>query len=239
MPLINMWVNPLKWLDADPRSPAQGKPTPSSLVSYLTSPDVEGGFDALVARYHQVSEMQDPLFAALAERNILEKLVWPLRSAKGNYALGNYLGCIGLSGMVGEMVALLLWDISQPQLAKRHLDDAAQRALFGRSFERLGQQRRVEVMEGLGLVERDSVVAFDGLRNIRRRYLHLYSQDHAHIADDALKAYGHAITVVAGVLGQSMNEGRLLLRSDLMDYLKERGLLDAGDDDEPQDASHA
>jgi len=239
MPLMKMWVNPLKWLDADPRSPVQGEATPGGLVDYLTSPDADGGFDALVARYRQISAVQDPLFVAPAERNILEKLVWPLRNAKGNYALGNYLGCIGLSCMVGEMVALLLWDISQPQLEKRHLDDAAQRVLLGRSFEKLGQQRRVEVLEGLGLVEQDSVVAFDGLRNIRRRYLHLYSQDHVCIAGDALKAYEHAVTVVAAVLGQSVSEGRLLLRSDLMAYMEAHGLINASEDDEPQDASRA
>lgn len=239
MPLISMWVNPLKWLDADPKMPAQTEPTASGLVDYLTSPNVGSGFDALVERYRLISEVQDPLFVAPAEQNILEKLVWPLRHAKGSYALGNYLGCIGMCGMVGEMVALLLWDISQPLLQERHLDDSAQRALFGSSFERLGQQKRVQVLKGLSIIEHDSVVAFDALREIRRRYLHFYSQHHVRIADDALRAYEYALAVVAVVLGQSVSEGRLLLRPDLMAYLEAHGLVDAGEDEEPSGADPA
>lgn len=235
MPLINVWVNPLKWPDADPPTPVQAEPTPSSLVEYLTAPNVETGFDALVERYQRISSLQDPLFVAPAERNILEKLVWPLRHAKGSYALGNYLGCIGLCGLAGEMVALLLWDISKPLLLGGHFDESAQRALLGSSFERLGQQRRVQVLEGLGLIEHDAVVAFDGLRDIRRRYLHLYSQDHVTIADDALRAYEDALTDVAGVLGQSVEDGRCLLRPDLMAYLKEKGLVDVGEGDASDD----
>ena len=72
-----------------------------------------------------------------AEPTLLEKLVWPLRHAKGSYALGTHLGCIALCGMVGEMVAILLWDISKVALQGHTMTDVIDRETFNRQSSRL------------------------------------------------------------------------------------------------------
>ena len=163
---------------------------------------------------------------APAEPTILEKLVWPLRHAKGSYALGSYLSCIALCGMVGEMVALLLWEISKVNIQNKPLDEAGERALLGNTFEKLGQERRTQVLRAFDRIDAETKSAFDTLREIRRRYLHFLFQPHEQVATDARTAYEQALRVVAVVLGVAFEEGAVALRPDLMEYLTDRGLVE-------------
>jgi hypothetical protein len=229
MRLIEGWINPLKCPEIDlfPRAPdaPPGPPEADRLLDYLYDPEVDRSREAFVARYNEIAAIADPLPIVPAERTILGKLVWPLRHAKGSYALGNYLACIALCGMVGEMVAILLWDISKAQLHGQPVTEANQRALLGSTFEKLGQERRVAVLHALRLVDDATKTAFDDLREIRRRYLHFLSQPHAQLSADARRAYERALKVVAVVLGPTFHEGKVSLRPDLMDYLIEKGIV--------------
>jgi hypothetical protein len=225
------WINPLKCpeIDLEPRLPnadaARATPEADRLLDYLQAPEGDRSREAFVARYEEIAAVPDPLPIVPAEPTILEKLVWPLRQAKGSYALGNYLGCIALCGMVGEMVAILLWDISRVALQGHPMTEPEQRAMFGSTFEKLGQARRTEVLHALKLVDDASKAAFDDLRGIRSRYLHLLSQPHAQVAADARRAYENALKVVAVVLGQTFHDGAVVLRPDLMAYLTEKGIV--------------
>jgi hypothetical protein len=99
--------------------------------------------------------------------------------------------------------------------------------MFGSTFEKLGQERRVDVLRTLNLVDDAAKTAFDSVRNIRRKYLHFLSQTHAQVAPDARRAYEDALKVVAVVLGQSFVKGAVSLRPDLMAYLTEKGIVQA------------
>ena len=71
--------------------------------------------------------------------------------------------------MVGEMVAILLWDISKSTLQGREMAPKDEAAVFGSAFEKLGQQRRTQVLRVLSVIDADTQVAFDSLREIRPR----------------------------------------------------------------------
>ncbi len=58
--------------------------------------------------------------------------------------VGNYLGTIALCGMVAEMVAVLLYEISNFSLKNRPMTEQDQTSVFGSKFEKLGQDRRVQ-----------------------------------------------------------------------------------------------
>jgi hypothetical protein len=229
MPLFRGWVNPLKFPELDLNMIEQGDPTAENILDFLSAPQLDGGVDAFCQRYREIAALNDPIPVAPAESTILEKLVWPLRHAKGSYALGSYLSCIALCGMVGEMVALLLWEISNVTLQNNPLDEAAERALLGSSFERLGQERRTQVLLSFGRINAETKVAFDSLREIRRRYLHFLSQAHEQLAADARTAYEQALSVVSVVLGVAFKEEGIALRPDLMAYLTRRGLVEEND----------
>jgi hypothetical protein len=227
-------VNPLKWADVDilprlPGAPPESVPTAEQILAYLHAPEIDRSRPAFLTRYQEIAQVLDPLPVVPAEPTILGKLVWPLRHAKGSYALGNYLGCIALRGMVGEMVAILLWDISKVPLQGHPMTEAEQRAMFGRTFERLGQERKVEVLHTLKLIDDVAKTAFESLRGLRNTYLHFLSKAHNQLPQDALKAYGDALQVVAIVLGPSFDKGNLVLRPDLVAYLTEKGIVGTND----------
>ena len=97
-------INPLDFLEVDQASAADPAiPSLESIVAFLCPPVTPSDSATLVARYKEINSEPVRLFAAPAEDRILDKLIWPLRHAKGSYMVGNYLAVIALCGMVGEM----------------------------------------------------------------------------------------------------------------------------------------
>lgn len=225
--LIPIFVNPLVAFFADPNWKAmqQDAPTLEAALEYLCDPNVDSSLDAIITRYKEAKDDPRGLFAAPNEPQILEKLVWPLRNAKSSYMLGNYLGTIALCGMVAEMIAILLFEMSDLRFQNGPMTDAAQKALFGSTFEKLGQDRRVAVLHGFGLVNDATKSQFDQIRTIRKRYLHLWSHGHDSLAADAVKCYQAALGVVVTVIGQDIKDDRIVVNPNLVKYLRERGLI--------------
>jgi hypothetical protein len=112
--LMNAVINPSYFLDLDvPAPPGQGeRPTLASVLGFLCPGDGGADLSLLSKRYNEISPEPVRLVAVPAEQRILDKLAWPLRHAKASYMVGNYLAVIALCGMVAEMVALLIWEVS-------------------------------------------------------------------------------------------------------------------------------
>ena len=167
---------------------------------------------------------------ALAEDRILEKLIWPLRHAKASYVVGNNLGTISLCGMVAEMVAILYFDISNIMIGKEKLDEEKQNLVFGRSFEKLGQDQRIRVLKGFKIINQETAGKFDKIRIIRKKYLHLWSQDHDRLSTDAIEAFKVTASIVSEIIGQGItNDGCFKLNPKIVDYLKRTGVFEPED----------
>src|SRR5439155_8328117 len=123
---------------------------------------------------------------------------------KASYVVGNNLGVIALCGMVSEMVAVLLWQLAEAKLNGREMTTEDEAAVFGSSFERLGQERRVRALSSYGVVAPNVATMFDTIRLSRRKYLHLWSQDHERLAQDAVACFHAAIGLVVAVIGQDI-----------------------------------
>ncbi len=218
---INALVNPLAFLEVDEpwAGVRKGEVLLEHVLQFLCTPGSSNAVGDLVERYKRVSVENPRLFAAPAEERLLERLIWPLRQAKGSFMLGNYLGTISLCGMVAEMAAILLFDLGKVQLNRTPLDEGKQRALFGSRFEKLGQERRVEVLAAYGMIDQPLRAAFDLIRTRRRRYLHLWSADHASLESDAIECFKAAVLVVVRALGLSVDNGKLILRREVLEYL--------------------
>jgi hypothetical protein len=224
-------INPLDFIEVDQAGPAElGTPSLEAILAFLCPPVTRSDSATLVARYKEISSEPVRLFAAPAEDRILDKLIWPLRHAKGSYMVGNYLAVIALCGMVGEMVALLLWDASEVQLNGRLMSIDDEKALFGTTFEKLGQERRVQVLVAYGLIDPAARGRFDTTKEIRRRYLHLWSQDHESLPGDAVKAYYAAVALVASAIGQDVSDGKIVINHRLVKYLERKGVYTPRED---------
>jgi hypothetical protein len=222
------WINPLAFLEVDEPWASMEKtpPTAETILSFLCPPGTPTDSASLVERYKQISSEPLRLFAAPAEPLILEKLVWPLRHAKASYIVGNNLAVVALCGMVSEMVAVLLWQLTEASLNARPMTPEDEAALFGSSFEKLGQERRVRVLMAYGIVSPEVVKMFDTIRLIRRKYLHLWSQDHDRLSEDAVACFHAAIGLVVKAIGQDIKDGAVLLNPRLVKYLERQGMYE-------------
>ena len=173
---LDVFLHPLMFVLAEATPPGSGQSGPSteSVLDFLCTPGIDSDIATLIRRYREISPEPDPLFAAPAEKGILEKLVWPLLHAKGSYMLGNYLGTISLCGMVGEMLAILLFEIAELEYLGKKMTRTDERGLFGNSFERLGQGRRVSILYANRLIDKELKDSFDAIRSNRRQYLHFW-----------------------------------------------------------------
>jgi len=224
---LDAWINPLRFLEVD--GPASAKPeeeiSAEDVLEFLCATDIEATPSNLVSRYKKITENTPDIFAAPNEQRILDKLIWPLRHAKAGYMTGNYLGTIALCGMVAEMLAILISDLSVLRINKTLMTAEQQKALFGSTFEKLPQERRVAVLRVYGTIEDNMKHDFDLIRVTRRKYLHLWSQDHDSLPSDAIACYGSALRLMAKTLGLSFRRGKVLVPPALIEYLQKTGTL--------------
>jgi len=231
--IFQAWINPLAFIEVDKpwATIHANQPKLDAVVGFLCPPGMPADLDSLVARYKEISTEPVRLFAAPAEPRILEKLVWPLRHAKGSYVIGNYLAVIALSGMVAEMVAILVWEIGEITLGDHPMATAEQKALFGTTFERLGQERRVKILAAYDMIDEEAVNRFDTVRKIRRKYLHVWSQDHDALPTDSKTCFHAAVALVTSIIGQDIKDGKIVLNPRLVKYLEKQGLCGPVDSD--------
>jgi len=216
-------INPLAFLEADESwaTSTQDKPTSEAVLRFLCPAEERFDFDIerLLARYRQISTEPVRLFAAPAEQRILDKLIWPLRNAKSSFMVGNYLATISLSGMVAEMVAILLWESTDSQINGRTMTKDDENHLFGRGFEKLAQDRRISILSAYRIISEGTKSNFDKIRIVRNRYLHLWSKDHDQLPNDGIECFHAAVSLVVTAIGQDVQEGRFVLNPQLIRYL--------------------
>ena len=92
--------------------------------------------------------------------------------------------------------------------------------LFGSRFEKLGQDRRVDVLKGFGLIDDEQKKHFDDVRVTRRRYLHFFSQSHDSIEMDAPKTFNAALALVVTLMDVTFEKGKVRLRPPLMRFVR-------------------
>ncbi len=222
--MVRCQLNPLAFLEADePWASSSGdKPTFESVLRFLCPVGETVDIEKLLARYREISTEPKRLLLAPADQRLLDKLIWPLRNAKASFMVGNYLGTISLSGMVAEMVAMLLWKTTDAQINGRPMTNVDKTQLFGSKFEKLGQERRVAVLSAYGVIDDRTKSDFDTIREIRRRYLHLWSEDHDQLPRDGVQSFHAAVSLVVTAIGQDVDRqtGMFVLTPRLMRYLE-------------------
>src|SRR5688572_33078991 len=104
---ISAWVYPLGYpgLDKHRQAIPGMEPNMDAMLRFLSNADSTPEFDSMLRRFQELSFQEPPsLMVVPAPQQLLEKLLWPLRFAKGSYVLENYAGSIALCGMAAEMV---------------------------------------------------------------------------------------------------------------------------------------
>jgi hypothetical protein len=223
---ISVFVNPLQLLEVDEpgASMSPKPPTADDIFKFMCTPGVPSDLESLTTRYKEISQEKARLFAVPDDQRILEKLVWPLRHAKASYVVGNFLSTIALCGAVAEMMALFLFEISM--LEGTEVKDSAGSTVTSKAFEHKRQVDRLKILLANNLIEADLKTDFDLVRTTRRKYQHLWSQDHASLQTDSLNVFISTVAVVVGSLGLSVNAGKVVLKPGVLKYLQKQGLYE-------------
>jgi len=221
---IAVFVNPLQLLEVDEpwASLTTTGPIADDIFNFLCTPGIPSDVNSLASRYKEVSQEKKRLFVAPNDPRILEKLVWPLRHAKASYIVGNFLSTIALCGMVSEMMALFLFELAQIDGIEVKSDKGV--VMTSESFESEGQQGRVKALRKSKVIEDDLKSDFDYVRTTRRRYLHLWSQDHASLKEDGRTVFQRTVDLVVKSLGLGVNQGKVIFKSAVLKYLQKGGV---------------
>lgn len=178
--------------------------------------------EEVIERYSSVStkELYVP-FLPHTEK-IFGRLLLPFKSAKRCYCLGEFLATIELCAHIGEMLAQLVWDMESIFKAEKDREDELEKAFFGSSFEKLGQERRVRILYSSHRVTEEQRNSFDELRTTRRKYFHLWNEPVEHVEKDAKKCFENANSLIHGILQINISEiepGKLVVNPRLSQYL--------------------
>ncbi len=102
------------------------------------------------------------------------------------------------------------------------MDTKAQKLMYGNTFEKLGQERRLNVMRAVGLLDDNTHQKFSEIRSIRKKYLHYFSRSHKQIASDARKSWVITRDLLVQVFDIKFENGKLMLAPLLLRYLSEK-----------------
>ena len=177
----------------------------------------------IIGRYLEVTIKETHLSIVPHTKHIYEKLLRPLKSAKRNYCLGDYLACIAACGVVGEMLSILIWKINGIRVNNKLMTSGDEKNLWGREFEKLGQEKRLLILKTFNLISETQFDDLNFLREIRRPYLHLWSTELKNERDDALKAVKKVFHIFKDVTGIGIgSRGHLSINPLLMKLFEEK-----------------
>ena len=216
-------LNPLLWYDLEFNREIDDPH--DSLLRFLCPVVEDHDIAALKKRYFELQSASSPLSVVPAEPTILQRIVAPLHQARVDYVIANFLGTIALCGSVSEMLAILVWTMSDINIGKSPTDSEKEKLLFGSVFERLGQERRVNALLSMNLINDAMKSDFDLVRSVRRPYLHLYSSETTEIKDHAKASYAAAVRLASAIIGHKLSEGRFEMNAKLMKFLQEQGIV--------------
>lgn len=163
--IIQVFVNPLLWLDATYPFEAEETPTAESVLDYL-SRSARGGLkiEDIKKNYSQIVRTAQKLSIVPAEARLLMKIVFPLKNAIGCYMLGNYVESIGISGMVSEMATIFAFEISNINKDGKPIAKE-ERVKALREIDWLPQSQRTDKLFKYGLITDDTKIRLDCVSN--------------------------------------------------------------------------
>lgn len=186
--------------------------------------------EEIMKRYVEATteELHSPIVPHSEE--ILDRLLNPLRSAKVNYCLGDYLVVIASCGVVGEMLAILVWKMNDIKLKSSSISEEQERGLFGRSFERMGQEQRLKILKTFDAITSEQCDVFTAIKDSRRPYLHLWSAKKQDEKNEALTIFKKTFGLFKEITGIGLADAGMIKVNPLLMSFLNRSLTSRPED---------
>jgi hypothetical protein len=173
----------------------------------------------VLERYVEISSKESYTAIFPHTDKLFERFLVPFKAAKRTYCLGEYLACIELAAHLAEMLALLLWQITPVSLNGKSVDVQMEKSICGSEFEKMGQEKRIDLLKVLGAISNDEEQLLDFLRAIRRKYFHFWNTSTERIREDALESFLKLAALVQLVLRIEYENGAVKLNPLLDAYI--------------------
>ena len=155
---------------------------------------------------------------------LFENIFAPLRLAKKSYILGDYFSTIALCGMVGEMLALFIFKLKTTPPTGKAMSEDDQKSNWGCTFERLGQEKRVDELQRLKFISEEIARKLDYLRSTRRPYFHVWEKALSKIDSDSHGMYLKAVDLVKEVFDIRIEPPSLKISDEVLRFLQQSGV---------------
>lgn len=219
---MSSYMNPLRLFQAEGAIAEKifGEFSSDFLIKWLCNDATDEVLENVKNRYMRATSLDGKLFLFPANERLMDAILFPLFQSKCALMLGHWGSAIAGSGLVGEMLATVRFEAENVANDNPLQSAKGQKQLFGRSFDRLPQWRRVELLKYFKLIEPSTARIFVDLAQIRNRYLHSYSEDRSDSSEDAFRAYEWAVRLTMEVLGLQIVKNRAFINPDILAYIK-------------------
>jgi len=218
----SVWINPLR-LFAD-----EANEKPNDIIRSLSFDRSEGYLDRLHRRDNRLSEFDNALEYVPADKTILNKIVWPLRSSKLTFCLGDFFASITLSGVTCEMAVIFIYDLMVATQDQRIRYNSQKGIFRDRYYEdHMHQMHRIDRLLELNVVDREFAHKAHGVRNLRNDYVHNFDRDFSDIEENAYMSYRWSYEITKALVGFDKDFALrgIAVPEHLDEYLAERGVV--------------
>lgn len=172
-----------------------------SLLEFFFDLPISALSSEILERYVEITTKETHISIVPHTKEIFERLLKPLKSAKKNYCLGEYSATMALCGVVGEMLAILLWKINDVRLKGQPISAQDEKGLFGKTFEELGQEKKLRILRTFGHIDEVQYADFCSIKKSRNLYLHSWSSDFSKEKEEALAVFLKTLQLFKQITG--------------------------------------
>ena len=177
-------------------------------------------------RYAKMSSKELYIPFTLAKPEIIEqRIIAPLESAKRFACVGEYLASIALSGLVGEMLAVFIWEMESNERRNAQDQIIQDQKLFKNNFDRLQQSLRINVIKAFGYIDAAQAGKFRELAKNRNKILHSWTDSYLReeIEKVAIECYSLAASLMKEIFKLELKDaGSLKMDQKVMRYVKSK-----------------
>lgn len=177
-------------------------------------------------RYAKMSSKELYIPFTLARPEIIEqRIIAPLESAKRFACVGEYLASIALSGLVGEMLAVFIWEMESEERKNSQGQVIQDQKFFKNNFDGLRQSLRINIIEAFDYIDATQAGKFRELAKNRNRILHSWTDSYLREAIEkvAIECYSLAASLMKEIFKLELKDaGSLKMDQKVMRYVKSK-----------------
>ncbi|GAH02672.1 unnamed protein product [marine sediment metagenome] len=166
----------------------------------------------ILTRYIEVTTKDVHLQFMPSQNNIINRLLKPLKFAKKSYCFAEYTSTIALCGIVGEMLAILIWKMHKITVKEKPITEIQEEGLFGCKFEELNQFACIKILRTLDCITETQSGNFTKIRKKRNFYMHHWNIDLNKEKKDAKDIYKTTFRLYKKITDMKLDKtGNLIL----------------------------